>query len=560
MVALAIPLFVMSCFKLPKSLCHDLNMLMAGYWWGDRDSKRRMHWKNWDSLCCSKLDGGLGFKDIESFNLALLAKQWWSIMNKEDSVSFKVLKGKYFPNSSPRKVLKRPSSSYLWSSLLEGRKVVEEGSCWRVGDGKQIEVWEDAWLNKAPGFKATPPSQTPTPLKVAALINEDNRTWKMEMVNELFVESDVSIITRIHLSNRSMTDKQIWRDSPIGMLTVKSAYFYARMVLGKENQLMSQRKPLWRLFWTAKTIPKVKYFVWRLLHEIIPIGSLLLKRGLDVDNYCTVCGQPGDTLRHVFLDCNLSKAVWSLCAPEVITAWERFWEEIEMWSQLLKWLHEKNLVETWMLVVWLLWDNRNHCFHRLSCRIPAEIARIAVRMKEDFLQISSTSENTSHRRPARWTPPSYNNVKLNVDAAFCPRSKVASLGMVVRNATGDFILCAVMKTDKVESSLHAELMAVEFGLETVKEISVPFIFVESDSLMAIQEILKNQESFCQWKSIVANIFDMSLNYGFCHFTHIRRSANMCAHILAKLPCNLGDSLIWRNNPPPDFCNPDILTE
>ena len=69
---------------------------MTGYWWGDRDSNKRIHWKNWDSLYCSKLDRGPGFKDLESFNLALLDKQWWRIINNEDSMSFKVLQGKYF--------------------------------------------------------------------------------------------------------------------------------------------------------------------------------------------------------------------------------------------------------------------------------------------------------------------------------------------------------------------------------------------------------------------------------------------------------------------------------
>ena len=122
------------------------------------------------------------------------------------------------------------------------------------------------------------------------------------------------LFTNIHLNNRSMPDKQIWRDSSIGILTVKSAYFYARKVLGKEIQLLSQRKLVWRICWTAKTIPRVKFFIWRLIHEIIPIGSILQRRGLEADHCCKVCGHPGDTLRHDFLDCNLSKVVWNLCA------------------------------------------------------------------------------------------------------------------------------------------------------------------------------------------------------------------------------------------------------
>ena len=117
------------------------------------------------------------------------------------------------------------------------------------------------------------------------MINEEFRSWKVGMVKDLFTKSDASIITSIQQSKRSIPDKQIWRDSSIGMLMVKLAYFYARKVLGKENSLLSQRKPLWKICWTAKTIPKVKYFIWRLVHEIIPIGSILQRRGLEAD-YC----------------------------------------------------------------------------------------------------------------------------------------------------------------------------------------------------------------------------------------------------------------------------------
>ena len=70
----AIPLYIMNFFKLPKNLLHDINRGITGYWLGDDNVKRKIHWKRWESLCVSKLDRGLGFKDFESFNLAMLAK------------------------------------------------------------------------------------------------------------------------------------------------------------------------------------------------------------------------------------------------------------------------------------------------------------------------------------------------------------------------------------------------------------------------------------------------------------------------------------------------------
>ena len=66
-MAQAIPLYVMSCFKLPKRFIRELNMIFSIFWWRDTGTRKGIHWKNWDALCCSKLDGGLGFRDLEEF-------------------------------------------------------------------------------------------------------------------------------------------------------------------------------------------------------------------------------------------------------------------------------------------------------------------------------------------------------------------------------------------------------------------------------------------------------------------------------------------------------------
>lgn len=95
----AIPIYTMSYFLFPKGVVNELNRLVAGFWWGDSGSKRKIHWKKWIDLCSPKETGDLCFKDFESFNKALLAKQWWRIMHNEKLLSSRVLKGCYFNNS-----------------------------------------------------------------------------------------------------------------------------------------------------------------------------------------------------------------------------------------------------------------------------------------------------------------------------------------------------------------------------------------------------------------------------------------------------------------------------
>ncbi|GAA0167235.1 hypothetical protein LIER_22212 [Lithospermum erythrorhizon] len=42
-VAEAIPSYAMQCFKLPVTLCHDLESLMAKFWWGSKEGKRKTY-------------------------------------------------------------------------------------------------------------------------------------------------------------------------------------------------------------------------------------------------------------------------------------------------------------------------------------------------------------------------------------------------------------------------------------------------------------------------------------------------------------------------------------
>lgn len=84
-VAQSIPTYTMSVFQLPLKLCDELS---AKFWWGQVGNEREIHWKSWDKLSSSKKEGGMGFPDLRAFNLAMLAKQGWRMIQETDSLVY----------------------------------------------------------------------------------------------------------------------------------------------------------------------------------------------------------------------------------------------------------------------------------------------------------------------------------------------------------------------------------------------------------------------------------------------------------------------------------------
>ena len=126
-VAQALPMYSISCFKLPIRLCQGIESLIRCFFWGQRGNNRKIRWAKWQELCRPKSQGGLGFKDLSRFNDTYLAKQTWRFLPDTNSLFCRVLKANYFPNCSVMEAKNPSSASYDWKSIIKGREVIRRG-------------------------------------------------------------------------------------------------------------------------------------------------------------------------------------------------------------------------------------------------------------------------------------------------------------------------------------------------------------------------------------------------------------------------------------------------
>lgn len=224
-VAMAVPSYPMNCFKFPTTLCNEINSILANFWWGQSDHGNKIHWKSWSALGLPKSEGGMGFRDLESFNLALLAKQCWRIINHPDDYWVKVLKARYFPNCDFFAAIKGYRASWAWSSLIEAKDIIVRGSKWQVCNGDSIRIWDHNWV-PSPHFGSIIPSSpvlNGIPTLVGSLIDWDTSSWRIESILP-FIQPDVAnLIVGLPIGS-CLEDRLVWPWVKNGIYTLRSGY------------------------------------------------------------------------------------------------------------------------------------------------------------------------------------------------------------------------------------------------------------------------------------------------------------------------------------------------
>lgn len=125
-VAQAMPTYAMSVFIQPLELCKDLERIMCKFWWRTGHSTNRgIHWMSWERLSKRKTQGGMGFRSVHDYNVAMVGKQGWRLIMNPESLFSRIYRARYYPRGTFLNAKLGSNPSYIWRSVLEAQELLK---------------------------------------------------------------------------------------------------------------------------------------------------------------------------------------------------------------------------------------------------------------------------------------------------------------------------------------------------------------------------------------------------------------------------------------------------
>ena len=176
-VLAAMPTYTMTCFHLPA---------LTRFWWDGNTEKKKMSWISWKRMTKSFKTGGLGFRDIRTFNKALLAKISWRLITKPSSLLAKVLLGKYCKFSPLLNCSVSNSASHGWRSICLGRDLLKTQLGRLIGTGITTPIWRTPWISlSSPLSPIGPPTENTQNMTVSDLLLPNSCDWNKDLIRTI---------------------------------------------------------------------------------------------------------------------------------------------------------------------------------------------------------------------------------------------------------------------------------------------------------------------------------------------------------------------------------------
>ncbi|KAH9748984.1 putative reverse transcriptase/RNA-dependent DNA polymerase [Citrus sinensis] len=505
----------MNIYLLPMELYRELERMMNSFWWGRKGpGNGGIIWMKWERMCKPKTHGGIRFKRLHVFNVAMLGKQGWRLLTNPNILVARLFKVRYYPNTSFAEARLGSNPRYVWRSILTAHPTIIRGSRIQIGGDN--------------GFISSTIPANITSATVDSLMVPNQCKWDYDVVADIFNSRDRDLIFRIPLGSRWDVDTWYWLPDSKGLYMVRSCY---RML---DSMLSPPCNSAWRKLWQLPVPAKVKNFLWRAMANVIPTSDNLLQRRVEVQTLCPLCHSSSESIFHILISSVIGFNGTCL--------------HFDQWLEEL--LGRCNLDECSLaaMICWGLWLNRNNkVWKGVNGRVQSMV-NVAGQSLFFWQQARMSGFFPPPEKPSSgWH-------KCNVVAALVRSRGLISFGAVIRSAGGDFIAAKSNSLPGRFDPREAEALGVKEALSWLKKFHFKSVMLEMDSLLVFNALHDKFDYPNGFGSIIADCRALAQSLGEVTFSFVRRSANSAAHAVTQVKSSISSSREWSFIPPPWLCD------
>jgi len=387
----------MSIFLLLSSIISTIEKIMNYFWWGHgRPNNRGINWMSWEKLLMHKNHGCMGFKDLTTFNFAMIGKQGWKFQTEPDSLVSRIYKARYFPSRSYLTANLGHNPSYVWRSILRARFIVHGGAHWCVGTSQNISILDEPWLLNGDRINENiVGANFVRDFFVSSLMNTSSKGWNQKVIQQVFSSNIADSILQTPLVDQVVDDRLIWKAEKNGLYSVKRADRLCMEELVDVSHL--QRSGYWSGIWTLKLPPKIKNLLWRMCCGCLPTRVRLQDKGVQCLISCVSCDGPHEDLAHICFECPFTAQVW-----RAIDLWntvhEVFLKKKSAVDAIFELLHQlsQEFSQRFAAILWSLWKHRNLKLWQDVTETYALVVDRACHLMEDWYAANATIPVSSH--------------------------------------------------------------------------------------------------------------------------------------------------------------------
>ncbi|KAK9912978.1 hypothetical protein M0R45_036807 [Rubus argutus] len=357
--------------------------------------------------------------------------------------------------------------------------------------------------------------------------------WDLTIIQDFFTEDVKQKILGTHAGGiRSGNDKAIWNLSTNGEFTVKSAY------QSLFTNVADHSWP-WNFIWHLQIPPKVKVFLWTLVHGRLLTNESRMQKGLAADAHCPRCSCPIESMDHIFKGCNISITIWTATQhtcefPSTFSLPFYDWLLINLKSTM-KLQYDIPWGCFFAVGLWYIWKWRCSVIFDPRFKLPVWTVVVINHFTREYFE----ANKNRHPKPQRhteylcWKSPTKDWHKLNVDGSLHKGLGIMCAGGVIRNDKGEWMndFAANLGSGQV---LEAELWGLIKGMDLAWNCGYRSLEIEMDSLVAVHLVLSPIDNSHPLFSLVVNCQELLERDWRVILTHVYRERNSVADMMASL--------------------------